>query len=290
MVEDGPEEFSDFASRVQLSNDLAELEGGIVSHSARFSGPAVELDADVPPGLHLSCAIARSSAYSDGFGGFDISGAIVSALFVPDGGARFHTYSAGGPIRAFSYYLPLEEMDRDDPIIRSIAAQTKGQPLLSIRGAALGAVPRLTGLLHSDMDAVRNNLLQARGLELLAIVAGHFGETCKAEPTNAAERYAHRVRDDLEANLDQPNLLSDIARRNSLGVRTMTASFRSTFGESIGQYLGRRRMEEAAQALEDGASVHEVAYLVGYTPNAFSTAFKDHFDFSPSLLRRRLPD
>ncbi|MEL7044393.1 MAG: AraC family transcriptional regulator [Pseudomonadota bacterium] len=289
-MEGGPDEFSDFASKVQLSNDLAELDGGIVGHSARLSGPAVETDADLPPGLHLSCAIAKSSAFSDGFGGFDVSGAIVSALFVPNGGARFHTYSAGGPIRALSYYLPLEEMDRDDAIIRTIAAKTIGKPLLSIRGAALGAVPRLTGLLQSDMEAVRNNLLQARGLELLAIVARHFGETRTAEPTNAAERYAHRVRDDLEANLDQPNLLSDVARRNSLGVRTMTASFRSTFGESIGEYLGRRRMEVAAGALEDGASVHEAAYLVGYTPNAFSAAFKDHFDFSPSLLRTRLPD
>ncbi len=284
------EAFSDFTRRVQLSNDLAELDGGVVSHSARLSGPPGKVEAELPAGLHLSCAIANSSGHSDEFGGFVTCGAIVSALFVPEGGARFDTYNAGGPIRAFSYYLPLEEVDRDDAVIQTIILHTKGRRLLTIEGPVLGAVPRLTGLLNTEVSAIRKNLLQARGLELTATVAAHFGEVCSPGQTGCAERYAYRVRDDLEANLGQPNLLGDLARRNGLGVRTMTASFRSTFGESIGQYLVRRRMEVAAAALEGGASVQEAAYLVGYTPNALSTAFKEHFGFSPSLVKSRLPD
>jgi AraC-like DNA-binding protein len=38
--------------------------------------------------------------------------------------------------------------------------------------------------------------------------------------------------------------------------------------------------------LEAGASVAEAAYRVGYSPNAFSTAFKRYYGRAPSKLFR----
>ena len=281
--------FSEFTQRVRASNDLASLAGGLVSHSARLSGPRIDAVADLPPGLHLSCAIAKGSARSEKYGGFRSSGAIISALFVDEGGARFETSTAQGPLQSFSYFLPLEALDQDDPLIRMIVSNTKGRPLLTFKGPALGPVPRLTAQLTSEVDAIRSALLQARGLELTATVAACFESGRHRDPVNGAQRQAHRVRDDIEANLDQPNRLDDLAQRNNLGVRTMTAGFRATFGESIGEYLLRRRMEVAASALEHGASVHEAAYLIGYTPNAFSKAFKVYFDVNPSRMKASFP-
>lgn len=281
--------FSDFTHRVQASNDLAALAGGLVSHSARLYGPEIDAVAELPAGLHLSCAIARGAARSDKYGGFQSSGAILSALFVDEGGARFETSTAQGPLQSFSYFLPLDALDQDDPVLRMIVNHTKGRPLLTFDGPALGVVPRLTAQLRSEVAAIRATFLQARGLELAATVAACFENVDSRVSASGALRHAHRVRDDIEANLSQSNRLDEVAQRNNLGVRTMTAGFRSTFGESIGEYLLRRRMEVAASALEGGASVHEAAYLVGYTPNAFSRAFKDYFNVNPSQIKASFP-
>ena len=289
-VDQSVEVYADFARRMRVSNDQAALNGGIVSHASRLGGPAMQAEAELEPGLHLSCAIAESSFHSDEFGSFQSRGAILSALYVPESGAHFDTFTAGGPIRSFGHYVPLEKVEDGDPLIALIASRIKGQPMLCLAGRALAAVPRLTSQLATDDAMIRSHLLQARGLELTALVAACFGQTTRPEPAASAQRYAYRVRDELEARLDQPNLLSELALNAGLSVRTITSSFRHTFGESIGEYLLRRRMEEAAAAIESGASVHQAAYLVGYTPNAFSKAFKQYFGMSPSALRPTLPN
>ncbi|MEM0955220.1 MAG: AraC family transcriptional regulator [Pseudomonadota bacterium] len=284
------EVYAEFARRMRVTNDQAPLNGGIVSHSARLGGPPMQAEAVLEPGLHLSCAIAESTCHSDEFGSFQSRGAILTALFVLETGARFDTHTAGGPIRSFGHYVPIDEIEAGDPLIARIASRIKNQPIVCIAGRALSVVPRLTSELPVDDPMVSSNLLQARGLELAAVVAAHFDQSTRTEHGNLAQRYAHRVRDAIEAHLDQPNLLSDLAFRTGLSVRTITSSFRTTFGESIGDYLLRRRMEVAALAIESGASVHQAAYLVGYTPNAFSRVFKQYYGVNPSSLREHSPD
>jgi AraC-like DNA-binding protein len=67
-------------------------------------------------------------------------------------------------------------------------------------------------------------------------------------------------------------------------------AFRTAYGETPAQYLGRRRIEQACDLLAvANLTVREVAELVGFTnPGAFSSRFKKRVGVSPSGYRRRI--
>ncbi|MEM1020672.1 MAG: AraC family transcriptional regulator [Pseudomonadota bacterium] len=278
------QEFDDFAEKVQVTNDEVPLNGGVIWHSARPNGPSGNYESPLPAGLHISCGIADMYSFSRDFGVFETKGATVSILLVPDGGTSFQTTLGSGSVRSFGYYLPPSAMETDDPIMQTVLAAAQKSPLAYLtRGAAIKSAPRLTALIDPAYDIpVRDSLLQARALELTALVAAELADQGAARVSSKQRRSAQSVRDTIEASLSGPNRLEDLARANGMSVRSMTASFRQTFGVSINEYIRSRRMEEAAAALEGGASVAEAAFLVGYTPNALSAAFKKHFHRNPS--------
>jgi AraC family transcriptional regulator len=60
-------------------------------------------------------------------------------------------------------------------------------------------------------------------------------------------------------------------------------------GETLGDYLTRRRLERGAQRLrgQPGSTVLSIALSVGYgSAEAFSRAFKARFGFSPTQWRK----
>ena len=277
------EEFTEFAEKARVSNEEVGLNGGVIWHSARSGGPRGDYDAPLPPGLHISCGIAKIRSHSKSHGGFESDGVSLSVVHIPEEGVSFRTHLIGGAIRSFGYYLPLSALETVDPVIAAILDKAENRPLFSLKGAPVKSVPRLTSVLNDAYHgAVRETLYQARALELTAMVAAELDSGDSLASLSGCSCHIHRVRDYIEANLDKPNRLDELAQANGLSVRTMTSAFRVAFGETISDYLRRRRMEEGAAALESGASVAEAAYLVGYTPNAFSTAFRKHFQRNPS--------
>ena len=63
--------------------------------------------------------------------------------------------------------------------------------------------------------------------------------------------------------------------------------FSRNMGEPLKEYFTRRRFERAAQLLEDGMSVTQIAEMLGYKSiHSFSRAFTKRFGVSPLEYRK----
>ncbi|MBZ9557448.1 MULTISPECIES: AraC family transcriptional regulator [unclassified Modicisalibacter] len=81
----------------------------------------------------------------------------------------------------------------------------------------------------------------------------------------------------------------DVARHVGMSLSSLQRRFRACYGESLGRFLRRRRLETGLAALRnEGVSVEAAAILAGYSSAAnFATAFKREFGARPGDLRRK---
>lgn len=285
-------EFEEFAEKVSVSNEEVSMDAGVIWHSHRDDGPGGSYDAFLPAGLHIGCGVAHVRTYSRNLGGFEAQGPVANVVFVPEDGVCFKTELSAGAVSSFGYYVPVDSIENDDGVIASIARSVRNRPLTELTGKPLRAVPRLvSGAGVEYAGGSRSMLFQSRALELSAMVSVAFGQNLRRPRSNRTQRKMHDVLECIEDRLSTSLTLDELSRLNGLSTRVMTAAFRETFGESISALVTRRRMEEGAVMLEAGASVAAAASAVGYSPNAFSTAFARHYGYPPSHLlshRRRM--
>ncbi len=89
-------------------------------------------------------------------------------------------------------------------------------------------------------------------------------------------------------NLERTITVADVARAAHLSEFHLHRVFHAALGESVGRFLTRRRLEQAALSLayQPDRSVTEIALSSGYSSSSnFSTAFAAYFGVSPSQLR-----
>lgn len=105
-------------------------------------------------------------------------------------------------------------------------------------------------------------------------------------PRSEYERRMNRVLDHIDRNLDaQLDLpaLADIANFSRYHFHRIFAGW---MGETIGDYVRRRRLEAAAHKLAAGGAVLEVALATGFgSGEAFARAFKARFGSTPTAWR-----
>lgn len=92
----------------------------------------------------------------------------------------------------------------------------------------------------------------------------------------------------IDANLDKKISLADIAKVSNFSPYHFHRIFTGILGETINDYVARRRLERAVNLLifNTGLSVTQVALDSGFSSSAnFSKAIKLHFGFSPSEIR-----
>ena len=78
----------------------------------------------------------------------------------------------------------------------------------------------------------------------------------------------------------------EIARQCGMSISSLQKLFLRYTGMGMMRYYNNLRMQHARQMLERGTAVKEVALLLGFEDqNYFSTAFRRHFGFPPSLAR-----
>jgi AraC family transcriptional regulator len=83
--------------------------------------------------------------------------------------------------------------------------------------------------------------------------------------------------------------LAELARLCNLSVRQLTRGFRVSRNCSIGDYVARRRMENAKRWLAGGESIKTIAYSMGFaSPSSFSYAFRRATGATPRQFRHRL--
>lgn len=269
----------------ETSYESTSLWDGTIWQSARKNGPKANLESTVPGGLHIGIGAAKISSHSKDFGTFEVKGPVITALCVPEDGAVFRSKLKAGPVHSFGIHLPTRQLEKAEPALADILKVMRGRPMVAIQGDIANELRRLCAPLEPWFDAPsREMLLQSRALELVAVASSVLVERSKRDTSRPEMRCAYDVRDEIDADLTASVKLEELARRRAVSIRFMTDAFRSAFGESIGAYLTRRRMENAARLIRDGASVTQTAYMVGYKPNSFSTAFKRHFGYPPSRI------
>jgi len=99
----------------------------------------------------------------------------------------------------------------------------------------------------------------------------------------------HRVQAHIDRHLDEPLDLEALAAVAHFSPYHFHRLFLAWMGETLGDYLTRRRLERGAQRLrgQPGSTVLSIALSVGYgSAEAFSRAFKARFGFSPTQWRK----
>jgi AraC family transcriptional regulator len=106
------------------------------------------------------------------------------------------------------------------------------------------------------------------------------------------ERRMHRALAFIDAHLDAPVVLADVARAANFSAFHFHRLFAAHVGETLGTYLTRRRVELAAARLasQPRLSVLNASLAVGFgSPEAFARAFRKHFGCTPSQWKKRRP-
>ncbi|MBE7416946.1 MAG: AraC family transcriptional regulator [Ideonella sp.] len=105
------------------------------------------------------------------------------------------------------------------------------------------------------------------------------------------DRRMHRVLEAIDQRLDQSLDLASLAAVAHFSPYHFHRLFSAWMGETLGDYLRRRRLEVAAGRLaaQPRLAVLQVALSVGFgSGEAFSRAFKAHFGSAPSGWRAQL--
>ncbi len=100
----------------------------------------------------------------------------------------------------------------------------------------------------------------------------------------------HRVLEHIDKQLDQPLDLETLAKVAHFSPFHFHRLFSAWMGETLGDYLRRRRVEIAATRLVSQPRVRVllVALSVGFgSAEAFARAFKTRFGCSPTLWRQQ---
>lgn len=92
----------------------------------------------------------------------------------------------------------------------------------------------------------------------------------------------------MEAHLDNPMQIREIASRLNISVRSLETLFQSTFSSSPGKFYRNLRLQMARRLLvETGLSIQEITLRTGFSStSAFSRAVTNHFGKSPIQLRK----
>lgn len=117
---------------------------------------------------------------------------------------------------------------------------------------------------------------------LLAVVeAGH------AVPPSEACGSMNRVLAHIDANLDRPIGIPELAAKAGLSVSWFQSRFRREVGMPPADYVLRRRLDRAAGLLKSGRhSVTDVAFMLGFSSSQyFATAFRRHHGLTPRRTR-----
>jgi AraC family transcriptional regulator len=107
-------------------------------------------------------------------------------------------------------------------------------------------------------------------------------------PRAEYERRIHRVMAHIDEHLDAPLDLETLAAVAHFSAFHFHRVFRAWTGETLGDYLRRRRVETGALRLatQPGTPVLEVALAVGFgSGEAFARAFRQRFGVAPSAWR-----
>jgi len=155
-------------------------------------------------------------------------------------------------------------------------------------GAALAGLGRqmLTSRLRPEAASL---YMIGKGFELGGLAADALARDSADSrklrlSTSEVERLQEARRILLASLSDAPDLAT-LARQVGLNIRKLTTGFDALFGATPSSFLQAARLDAAHRMIATGEwGIAQAAWRVGYTPAAFSTAFRRRFGIPPSHL------
>ena len=154
------------------------------------------------------------------------------------------------------------------------------------RSTAAAAVATRIRQELSDDDPGSALVLEGLALELFGVTL-RGGRSRPRPPAWLAE-----VKQALGRELNRPHSLDELAARAGVSSAHLAWSFRDRYGESVGGFLRRARVEEAARRMAEGAApLAQIALECGFCDQShLSRTFKRLMGLTPGAWRRASRD
>ena len=137
------------------------------------------------------------------------------------------------------------------------------------------------------IGAARTLFLESCALALLAAQIDAHSRIALPMPAAADNARMQEARACLDARLDDPPSIIELARLMGINDFKLKRSFKAAFGTTVFGYVRQRRMERAASQLHAGLAVANAAHDAGYAcPRCFADAFRRHYGMLPSEMAR----
>lgn len=214
------------------------------------------------------------------------------SISVSPAGSEFD-WTTTGPIDFAHLYIHPSKLDR------IVAAVFDREPALVQLDPCVGAKDPLLGELIRAMlaemegsnpwrSAYLDTLFDAAVIHL-ASRHSTLGQVDRPSRHALAPMRLRRVLEHVEASLEGPISLADLAKVAGLSRFHFSRAFRSAMGETPLTFVGRRRVEAARRLLrKTELPLAEVSRRAGFSsPGYFSTAFKRATGLKPSLYRQQ---
>jgi AraC family transcriptional activator of pyochelin receptor len=145
---------------------------------------------------------------------------------------------------------------------------------------------------HRYTGDLQRLFLLSKSIELLVCCAESCERAGKTQAqflkSPADKEKILAARDLVNARIDSPPSLSEIARAIGLNEYKLKRGFKETFNTTVFGYLTAQRLCLARRYLLDTQkTAAEIAFELGYsTPQHFNNAFKKHFGHTPDMVRK----
>ena len=134
--------------------------------------------------------------------------------------------------------------------------------------------------------------LLAKSLELFVLCVENYQEVNRQKlqfvKTNADKEKIIAARDFLNAHLEAPPTISEVAKAVGLNEFKLKRGFKEVFHNTMFGYLTTRRLQLARKyLLQTQKSAAEISYELGYSsPQHFHKQFKQKFGRTPNSMRK----
>ena len=159
-----------------------------------------------------------------------------------------------------------------------------------VTDAAMGKLAEAIAVARSMDVSIRDCYLESLVVALLARLIGGYrhAENRKAIEPGLVRWRLRRAIDFIEANLNEPITLTDMATHAGLSRMHFAAQFKLSTGLAPHIFLTSRRMERAKHMLRDSRlEIVDIAATVGIQSQAyFTTVFRKYTGTTPSRWRR----
>jgi AraC family transcriptional regulator, transcriptional activator of the genes for pyochelin and ferripyochelin receptors len=251
--------------------------------------------------LHLGLKGNYSFRYRQLDTTFDLIGGHHNLLYSKD--FEMTVYNRTLELETFGVQFPRETFlkftaNATDLLKRFSERIINGQPVILTDdwGAVDPAIHQVIDQIihHRYTGDLQRLFLLSKSIELLVCCAESCERASNAPPqpqilkSNTDKEKILAARDLVNARIDSPPSLSEIARTIGLNEYKLKRGFKETFNTTVFGYLTAQRLCVARRYLLDTQkTAAEIAFELGYsTPQHFNNAFKKHFGHTPDMVRK----